>query len=168
MNRAGIALGSNLGDRVGLMKAARDACMEWNAPGQEFLQSALYETDPVGGPGGSPAYLNAVVELAWEGSPEALLLRCQRLEQKLGRERSGVDGEPRTIDVDILYVGGAMVESPELVLPHPRCHQRKFVLKPLSDIRAGLVLPGQVDSVARLLEQVPAAEADPVLFREQW
>lgn len=168
MNRAGIALGSNLGDRVGLMKEARDACMELNAPGEKFLQSALYETAPVGCPDGSPPYLNAVVELGWTGSPQALLRACQALEQKLGRRRSGVEGEPRTIDVDVLYVDGLTVDTPELVLPHPRCGERKFVLKPLSDIRAELVLPGQVDSVALLLKGLSGTEGDPVVLCNVW
>lgn len=168
MKRAGLALGSNLGDRVHLIKTARDLCEVLNGEGECFLQSGLYQTEPVDCPDGSGQYLNAVVELAWGGTANELLERCQLIEQRLGRVRMGIKNGPRMIDVDLLYLGSERVDLPQLMLPHPRLHQRKFVLKPLSDIRPELVLPAQTETVSALLDALPASEPDPVLFAVEW
>ena len=83
--------------------------------------------------------------------------------------RSGIRCEPRTADVDIIYVGGLVInDPPRLILPHPRAHLRKFVLKPLSDIRPDLVLPLQKKTVSRLLAELVTEEAEPLPVAEQW
>lgn len=169
MNRAGLALGTNLGDRECLISLARDACLRLDASAQGFLQSCLYATEPVGCPEGSQEYLNAVVEIGWDGDPHALLAACRLIEQGLGRRRSGTVNEPRTIDVDLLYVGAYVVHDAELDLPHPRLSQRKFVLTPLRDIRPLFIIPGQTDTVSALLSRLGASpEPDPVLFARDW
>lgn len=168
MRRAGIALGSNMGAKVKSVQAARDFFREMNPQETPFLQSCLYATEPVGCPEGSENYANAVLEFTWVGTAEELLAHCQTIESDLGRIRSHVRGEPRTVDVDILYLGDLRIETPHLIIPHPRAHMRKFVLKPLSDIRPDLVLPGQVKSVAELRDALETDEPEPVLMEENW
>lgn len=169
MKRAGIALGSNLGDKNSLMVQARDHLLQMSLSDDPFLQSSLYATSPQDCPHGADDYLNAVVEFTWPGTVEELLVHCQGIERALGRVRSGIRCEPRTADVDIIYVGDMVVnDSPRLILPHPRAHLRKFVLKPLSDIRPDLILPRQDKTVAELLAELDTDEADPLLVSERW
>lgn len=169
MKRAGIALGSNLGDKNSLMVQARDHLLQMSLSDDPFLQSSLYATSPQGCPHGADDYLNAVVEFTWPGTVEELLVHCQGIERVLGRIRSGIRCEPRTADVDIIYVGDMVVnDPPRLILPHPRAHLRKFVLKPLSDIRPDLILPRQHKTVACLLAELDTDEADPLLVSERW
>jgi 2-amino-4-hydroxy-6-hydroxymethyldihydropteridine diphosphokinase len=100
--------------------------------------SPIYETDPVGGPPGQDPYLNVVVELATSLSPRELLDLAGRLEVLAGRVRTVKDG-PRTLDVDVLLVGDRHVDEPDLVVPHPRIWERRFVLAPLADLAPDLV-----------------------------
>lgn len=130
--RAFLALGSNLGDREAALRRAV-AGMD-----DVVAVSAVYETAPVGGPGGQGAYLNAVVELDTARSPRQLLQLCRRLEADAGRVR-GEPWGPRTLDVDVLLVGDLVVDEPDLVVPHPRLWERRFVLAPLADLAPDLV-----------------------------
>ena len=141
MTRAFLGLGSNLGDREQLL---RDAIVALRADGLVAV-SPLYETSPVGGPEGQDAYLNLVVELDTSRSPRALLELAQRLEAAAGRVRSERWG-PRTLDVDVLWLDGVTVDEPDLVVPHPRMWQRRFVLAPLRDLAPDLVSQQQVDA----------------------
>ncbi len=159
----GIALGSNLGDRAAHLAQAVSALE--SAFGQ-VLCSPVYETVPQGCPAGSPPYLNAVAEVQCDWRPLTLLAFCHGLEQRAGRMRTGIYGAPRTLDADILYMGSLALDLPGLVLPHPRAHIRRFVLKPLADIRPKLVLPGQNDTVAALLAALDSAEPAPILFSQ--
>ena len=143
-----IALGSNLGDRRASIDAAiarLDA-----VPGVRVTRrSSLYETAPVGGPAGQGSYLNAVVEATSTLGPDDLLARLQVIEADLGRVRTERDG-PRTIDLDILLHGDAVLDSPQLTLPHPRLHERLFVLDPLAEIAPGVVHPTVGQTVSKL------------------
>jgi 2-amino-4-hydroxy-6-hydroxymethyldihydropteridine diphosphokinase len=141
--RAFLGLGSNLGDRWTHLREAVAAL----APEEVVAVSPVYETDPVGGPAGQPPYLNLVVELATERSPRALLEVARRLEEAGGRVRAERHG-PRTLDVDVLLVGDLVVSEPDLVVPHPRMHERRFVLAPLADLAPELVPEGWEDSAA--------------------
>ncbi len=126
-HRALLALGSNLGDRVGFLRhAVRHV-------GAIVAQSQVYETDPIGGPSGQRAYLNMVVAIDTPLDPFALLRRCQRIEASAGRERA-VRWGPRTLDVDMLFYDDARLETPSLVVPHPRIGERRFVLAPLAEV----------------------------------
>ena len=118
--------------------------------------SRVYETDPVGGPGDQPPFLNVVVELATHLGPRALLDVARSLEDSAGRVRAERFG-PRTLDVDVLLVGEVEVAEPDLVVPHPRMWERRFVLVPLSDLAPELVptdllanATGEVRPVGRL------------------
>jgi len=133
-----LALGSNLGDRLERM---REAVRLLHAePGLRVKRSSrVYETEPVGPP--QPAYLNAVLEVSTEGSARELLEACRRVEDALGRVRAERWG-PRTIDVDVLTFDEQTIDEPDLVVPHPRMHQRGFVLVPLGELEADPMLPG--------------------------
>lgn len=139
--RAGIALGSNLGDRSALLK---DAISHLKAihQGGPFLVSTLHETEPVDCPPGSPCFLNGVVELETSLSPVELLAQLQNLEHSSGRPKEHGRNAPRTLDLDLLYCDGMTLHHDGLELPHPRITERLFVLTPLAEIRPNLMLPG--------------------------
>jgi 2-amino-4-hydroxy-6-hydroxymethyldihydropteridine diphosphokinase len=103
---------------------------------QPLLKSSLYETQPVDCPPGSPPFVNAVVGLMPrpDETPESLLARLQALERESGRQRKKALNEPRPLDLDLIAFGGERRATAELTLPHPRAHQRRFVLEPLSAV----------------------------------
>ena len=153
--RAGIALGSNLGDRRATLRDAR-ARVE-NLPGVEppLLASSLYETEPVDCEPGAQSFLNAVIEIGYDGAAEELLRELRQIEHALGRSAGHARNTSRTLDLDLLYFGDTTIAREDLELPHPRLHQRAFVLEPLAEIRPDLILPNQSKTVASLLEQLP-------------
>lgn len=128
VRRAFLGLGSNLGDRV---RYLRDAVDTLRAVGLVEV-SPVYETAPVGGPDQGP-YLNLVVELRTDRSAHELLGVCRRLEAAAGRVRDERWG-PRTLDVDVLWVEGTTIDDADLVVPHPRLWERRFVVAPLHDL----------------------------------
>jgi 2-amino-4-hydroxy-6-hydroxymethyldihydropteridine diphosphokinase len=134
--RAFLGLGSNLGDRRQQLRAAVESLASMGP----VRVSPVYETEPVGGPAGQARYLNVVVELSTEMSARELLGVCHRLETAAGRVRTERWG-PRTLDVDILVVEGVEVDEPDLHIPHPRMHERRFVMVPLADLAPELVPP---------------------------
>jgi 2-amino-4-hydroxy-6-hydroxymethyldihydropteridine diphosphokinase len=136
--RAYLALGSNLGNRLGHLRAAVRLLEETD--GIDVVRSSrIYETDPVGPP--QPAYLNAVIEVETSRSPRELLEACRDVEDALGRVRTERWG-PRTIDVDVLTFDEQTVDEPDLQVPHPRMHERWFVLVPLGELDDDPTLPG--------------------------
>jgi 2-amino-4-hydroxy-6-hydroxymethyldihydropteridine diphosphokinase len=136
--RAFVGLGSNLGDRLQNLQASLPLLEE---RGIRILRSSrVYETDPVGGPP-QPDYLNAVVEVETDRSARELLDACLEVEGALGRVRAERWG-PRVIDLDILTFGSEVIDDPNLQLPHPRMHERGFVLVPLLELDADPHLPG--------------------------
>ncbi len=137
--RAYLGLGSNVGDRAARLQSAVDGLAA--RAGAIVAISPVYETEPVGGPP-QPDYLNAVVAVETGLSPRELLRVAKDLEAEAGREPPDPDRRwgPRPLDVDILMVDGERVDEPDLVVPHPRIHQRAFVLAPLADVAPGLVV----------------------------
>jgi 2-amino-4-hydroxy-6-hydroxymethyldihydropteridine diphosphokinase len=129
--RVFLSLGSNTGDRIRNLTDAVESL-----PGLVAI-SPVYETEPVGGPVQGP-FLNIVVELDTDLSPRALLGIAHRLESAAGRVRAEHWG-PRTLDIDILLVGNVTVDEPDLIIPHPRMWDRRFVLAPLADLAPELV-----------------------------
>lgn len=149
-----VALGSNLDDsRRNILRAMKQ--LEEFSEGP-LLKSSLWQTTPVDCPPGSPVFVNAVV--GWTPhageTPESLLAKLQAMERAFGRRPKRVLNEPRPLDLDLIAFGSETRATTELTLPHPRAPQRRFVLEPLSEIAADLVLPGQLQSVARLLAQL--------------
>lgn len=138
MARVGISLGSNLGDRLGNLRAAV-AKLRPLLSGTHLLVSPVYETEPVNCPPGSGAFYNAVVEIETALAPLQLLAATQTIERELGRPAEREINAPRTIDLDLLYYDDRSFHGPGLALPHPRMAERAFVLKPLAAIRPDLV-----------------------------
>lgn len=148
-----LALGSNLGSRFQTLQGAVDTLFD--APGLEFVAvSPVYETDPVGGPGGQKPYLNAVVVAESSLDPYTLLERAQSVENAFGRVRQERWG-PRTLDVDLIVVGDTLSDDPTLTLPHPRVHERAFVLVPWSKADPEGEVPGH-GPIATLLAGLDA------------
>ena len=153
--RAGIALGSNIDDRIAQLRAARSKMRSLLGIEPPLLESPMYETKPVDCEPGARDFLNAVIEVGFAGGDAMQLLAgLRQIERDLGRPSVHQRNVSRTIDLDLLYFGELTIDTPELQLPHPRLHERAFVLRPLADIRPDLILPTQHDSVAELLRQL--------------
>jgi 2-amino-4-hydroxy-6-hydroxymethyldihydropteridine diphosphokinase len=137
--RAFLGLGSNLGDRWSHLRRAVDQ-LRAGSRAPVTAVSRVYETEPMGGPDNQGPYLNVVVELAIvEGAdPYRLLEECRRLEAAAGRVRAARWG-PRTLDADLLWIDGVVLDDPELTVPHPRWRERRFVLAPLAELAPDLV-----------------------------
>ena len=152
--RAAVALGSNLGDRLANLRAARQAIAQLPDITPPLLSSPIYETDPLGCESGAGKFLNAVVEFGYDGEPFDLLQKLHQIETALGRPPEHPRNVSREIDIDLLYIGDIKIDTRELQLPHPRMLERGFVLQPLADIRPDLVLPEQTKSTIQLLSQI--------------
>ena len=152
--RAAIALGSNLDDRLANLQRARDQIRALDGMTEPTVQSAVYETSPVDCEPGAQNFYNAVIEIGFEKSADALFEALQKIEQALGRERNYERNVSRTIDLDLLYFGSERRSDAQLQLPHPQMTERKFVLQPLCDIAPDLRLPGQTKNVGELLAQL--------------
>ncbi|HEX6263442.1 MAG TPA: 2-amino-4-hydroxy-6-hydroxymethyldihydropteridine diphosphokinase [Actinomycetota bacterium] len=138
MPRAFLGLGSNLGDRLANLRRAVELL---RGHGVRVLRSSrVYETEPVGGPE-QPDYLNAVIEVETAATARGLLETCISVEEEMGRVRVMRWG-PRTIDLDLLTFGNEEIDEPDLQVPHPRMHERVFVLAPLLELTAEPKLPG--------------------------
>lgn len=156
-----VALGANLGDKaVSCLRAVRmvdemDEC-------RVGAVSSLYRTEPLGVTG-HDWYVNAVMEVSTRLSPQALLQRLLAVESALGRVRGG-KLQPRVIDLDLLLFGRAVISGPDLTLPHPRMHLRRFVMAPMAEIAPGLVHPVLGGTVKKLLEACPAEGQEITLY----
>jgi 2-amino-4-hydroxy-6-hydroxymethyldihydropteridine diphosphokinase len=153
-----VALGSNLGDSRKIILDAMARLQQFSdAP---ILKSSLWQTSPVDCPPDSPKFVNAVVGLAPKENetPESLLKKLRELEKEFGRSPKTIPNEPRPLDLDLIVFGSEIRNSPELILPHPRAHLRKFVLQPLSEIATDLILPNQTKTVSQLLAEISSDE----------
>jgi 2-amino-4-hydroxy-6-hydroxymethyldihydropteridine diphosphokinase len=141
VTRAYVGLGANLGDREPTLRAAVDALGD-----QEGIEvvavSTLRETEPVG-VGEQPRYLNGAVALETTLSARDLLDQLLAVEQRFGRVRVPGEHAPRTLDLDLLLYGACEIDELGLTVPHPRLHERRFVLEPLAELDPGLVIPGR-------------------------
>ncbi len=156
--RAYVALGSNLGDREANMKRAVEELGRREGISVAEMSSFL-ETDPVGGPEGQEKYLNAAASLDTMLTPRELLDACMEVERELGRTR-GADDErwgPRTMDIDILLYGDEIVHEPGFRIPHPRMHERMFVLAPLAEIAPDARHPILMMTADELLDGIEMA-----------
>jgi 2-amino-4-hydroxy-6-hydroxymethyldihydropteridine diphosphokinase len=141
VTRAYVGLGANLGERERTLRAAVEAVGAED--GIEVVAvSELRETEPVG-VGEQPRYLNGAVALDTTRSARDLLARLLAVEQRFGRVRVPGEHGPRTLDLDLLLYGEEEIDEPGLTVPHPRLHERRFVLEPLAELAPGLVVPGR-------------------------
>lgn len=158
MTVALVGLGSNAGERQELLQKAlavlaREVCLERCSP--------LYQTQPWGLPAEVPWFLNAVVRVRTPYSAEELWALCTQLEHLFGRRRSGVPDPVRPLDLDVLLYGELIVRADHLCIPHPRLHQRRFVLQPAADIAPEMRHPLFCKTIAELLQEC----ADPAWVR---
>lgn len=155
---AWVALGSNLGDSVQILRQAMDRLETLSA--RPLLRSSLWLTTPVDCAPGTPLFVNAVVGLTPRPAetPESLWQALQALEQAFGRPAQHRRHEPRSLDLDLIAFGSEVRTGPGLILPHPRAHQRRFVLAPLAEIAPDLVLPLQQRTVQQLLQELQSDE----------
>jgi 2-amino-4-hydroxy-6-hydroxymethyldihydropteridine diphosphokinase len=149
-----VALGSNLGDSCRILHTAMDRLQAFAT--STMKRSSLWQSTPVDCPPDSPRFINAAVTFkARDGeTPESLLGKLQELERELGRQPKRVLNEPRHLDLDLIAFGNETRATPNLTLPHPRAHLRRFVLEPLNEIAPDLVLAGQSATVGDLLENL--------------
>lgn len=150
--RAYIGIGSNLNNPVAQLQQAFQGLAELPAS-RLIARSPLYRTAPVGGPAGQPDYVNAVAALDTALNPDELLTALQAMEIQQGRVRT-VRWGPRTLDLDVLLYGSLQRDDLRLILPHPRLHERAFVLYPLYDLAPDLMIPGR-GSLTELLRNCP-------------
>jgi 2-amino-4-hydroxy-6-hydroxymethyldihydropteridine diphosphokinase len=155
LRTAYVALGANLGRREGTILAAA-RLLQKSGAARLIRVSGLYESDPVGIPG-APRFLNAVAEVAPLHSPADLLQRMQAIEVTLGRR--GGHGESREIDLDLVSFAGEVLETRDLVLPHPRYPERGFVLYPLREVAPGFRCPLRGRSIDEMVDALPAGTA---------
>jgi 2-amino-4-hydroxy-6-hydroxymethyldihydropteridine diphosphokinase len=153
-----IAFGSNLGDSRKIILEAMARLQKFS--GEPIRKSSLWQTSPVNCPAESPKFVNAVVGLIpnENETPESLLKKLRELEKKFGRAPKTVLNEPRPLDLDLIAFGNEIRNSPELILPHPRAHLRKFVLQPLGEIAPDFILAGQGKTVSQLLAEISSQE----------
>jgi 2-amino-4-hydroxy-6-hydroxymethyldihydropteridine diphosphokinase len=154
--RAGIAFGSNLGDRLANLKGARLRVEQLPKVQPPVVASAIYETEPVDCEPGAPKFFNAVIEIDYSGEAAELLRELRGIEADYGRAPKHTQNVSRSLDLDLLYFGTMETSSPELQVPHPRILGRRFVLEPLHDVRPDLILPAQTKTVGALLQDLPA------------
>lgn len=147
-----LSLGSNLGDRE---KYLREAIFRLRELGVIKQVSAFYETQPVEVQTEQPWFLNCAVAMETELVPLEFLKRMLAVEQSMGRIRTEPKG-PRTIDIDIVFFSNDVLDTPELTIPHPAMHERRFVLEPLAEIEPALVHPVLKRTVQELLDSLPA------------
>ena len=160
IRRGVLALGSNLGERFNNLQGAVSTLAD--TPEVVLTDvSPVYETTPVGGPEGARDYLNAVVLIDTTLSAHTMLERCLAVEDAFGRVRTE-RGAPRTLDVDLIVLGERLCDDAELKLPHPRAHERAFVLKPWLDIEPEAEIPGQ----GRVADLLGKLELDGVRLRK--
>ena len=157
--RAYLGLGSNQGDRLANLRAARDALAD--AGIVVVAASSVYETEPQGQVTDQPDFLNACLAVETELGPEELLEACKEVERALGREPGGPRHGPRPIDVDVLLLGDLEHASERLTLPHPEVTARRFVLEPLLELDPGLTLPDGTALAAEVVK-ISGQRVEPV------
>ncbi len=166
--RVGIALGSNLGNRLNHIKTARDMLRDLMPADAHYKQAPVYQSEPLNCPPNSPDFFNTVVEIDYIGLPHELLEYTQGIEFHLGRGIVYQINAPRIIDVDILYFGNETIQGGILTIPHPELTNRRFVLQPLADIRPNLILPRDTATISEHLQHLDSEEPELTMVQSDW
>ena len=152
MSKVFIGVGSNLGERETHIQRAKD-CLG-SVRGVRFLAcSKIHETEPLGGPSGQGKYLNTVWQIETDLGPKKLMEHLMQIEQQLGRVREEKNG-PRTIDLDLLFYEQEIIDRPGMVIPHPRAHERLFVLEPMAELDPDFRHPALKKTIKELLKAI--------------
>jgi len=154
----GIAFGSNLGNRLSNLRQAKRLLLHQcpNPQGASFSQ--VYETEPVNCPKEANNFFNAVGNFPFPLPPQDVLNICMQIESAFERPDEREKNIPRTIDLDIIYAGSLTKNSKNLIIPHPKLYERRFVLEPLSTIMPALVLPHQKKTILQHLNAIESSE----------
>lgn len=165
--KVGLGLGSNVGDRLAHVQQAKAYLLSLS-PEQWHRASPIYETEPVGCAPETPSFLNATLEIEFTGAPRTLLKKLLAYEKAHGRDRSAGANAPRTIDLDLLYFGEKEVLEKDLVIPHPRIAERRFVLLPLSTMCPERIIKGTGKTVRMLLRELPERSGAVRFVQQDW
>ena len=164
--KVGLGLGSNIGDRLRHLQLAKQYLLNLS-PARHHV-SPVYETVPVNCPPASPVFLNAVIEIDFNDTPQTLLNQTFAYEVAHGRDRNAGVNAPRTIDIDILYFGEQQINEADLIIPHPRLAERRFVLVPLATICPDMIVKGTGQTVRSLLRELPERGEEVKLVQQDW
>ena len=164
----GIGLGTNVGKRIENLIFAAHAIIARVPYAKLTGVGGVYETAPVDCPEGSESFLNSVIEIETDAGPHVIHQALKEIEAEMGRPTQREKNAPRSIDLDILYLGDRIINEPGLVIPHPRMHSRRFVLRPLADIRPELTLPSLHSTVSEQLDSLADDADQVVLVRRDW
>jgi len=167
-SRVGIALGSNLGNRLAHIKEARDMLRRLMPDDAVYQQAPIYQSQPVDCPANSPDFFNTVIEIDYIGTPHELLEYTQGVEFHFGRGMVHQTNAPRIIDIDILYFGDETLHGGILTIPHPQLTHRRFVLHPLADISPHFILPGDTATIEEHLYHLDSDEPPLTLVQTDW
>jgi len=165
--KVGFGLGSNLGERLKRLQQAKAYLLSLSQEGWH-VASPVYETQPIGCPPNSPKFLNAALEIEFEGAPETLLKQIMAYEAAHGRDQNLPKNAARPIDIDILYFGEKEILEKDLIVPHPRMAERRFVLLPLSTIRPDMLVKGTGRTVQVLLRELPSNDGEVRFLQQDW
>ncbi|MCS7048559.1 MAG: 2-amino-4-hydroxy-6-hydroxymethyldihydropteridine diphosphokinase [Verrucomicrobiae bacterium] len=165
--RVALGLGSNQGDRLAQLQRAR-AFLVGLSHEQWHRCAPLYETEPVGCPAGSEPFFNTVVEIEFAGAARTLLRKIKAYEQARGRDLNAPRNAPRPIDIDILFFGDLEICEKDLIVPHPRLAERRFVLVPLATLEPHRIIKGTGRTVQQLLRELPAGGPFVRFVQQEW
>ncbi len=166
--RVGIALGSNIGNRLRNLQHARDLLRQLVPEDTAYAQAPIYQSEPVDCPDDSPDFFNTVLEIDYIGTPYELLEHTQGIEFHCGRSIVHQYNAPRIIDLDILYFGNEIIKETVLNIPHLEITNRRFVLQPLTDIRPQLILPGDTATISEHLHYLDSDEPALSMVQSDW
>ena len=167
-SRVGIALGSNLGDRLANLRQASRLIRNLSPVGVHYEQAPVFLSAPVDCHEDDPDFFNTAIEIDYVGTPHQLLQSTQMIEFQMGREIVREMNSPRVIDIDLLYFDDLVVGGDILTLPHPKLTNRRFVLQPLAEIRPHLILPGDRATIAEHLRRLDSDEPELTMIQATW
>ena len=154
LQRVGLSLGSNLGNKGENISQAVKALSALKVPCSPLLVAPVFESKPLECPPNSPNFYNTFIEICFIGKALDFLDKIQKIEREFGREKTLIVNAPRQLDIDIIYFGNLVCETEKLICPHPQAYERLFVIEPLKEIRPLLRLPKKKEMVIEIYENL--------------